>query len=182
MKGDTVDKYTASNGMVVTRDHNGDAVIGAGTNNISRFMKGGTALALAEFFQAERDEELGRWRWPYLSTLMVYRDGSPDDVMVVDEVRPDEPHRFSRDSVSFVGPFGGAARAYFEAHPERKPWEDAQPGEVWVLTVDGVESAFYPSKSMNRIFTAVAPATGNSGINFDWPEISDGRRIYPEPS
>ncbi len=28
-----------------------------------------------------------------------------------------------------------AARAYVEAHPEAKPWQDAKPGEVWVLTL-----------------------------------------------
>ena len=27
-----------------------------------------------------------------------------------------------------------AAAAYFQAHPERKPWEDAKTGEAWEIT------------------------------------------------
>ena len=30
-----------------------------------------------------------------------------------------------------------AARAYFKAHPARKPWHDAKQGEVWLLEIEG---------------------------------------------
>lgn len=35
-----------------------------------------------------------------------------------------------------------SAKRYFAAHPVQKPWETAQYGEVWVLTVGGVEAAY----------------------------------------
>lgn len=141
-------------------------------------------VALREFFQHERDEELGRWRWPKNPNVVVYLDGeaSRRSVTIVFEetggvvigmqekflaTAPDEFHE-SR----------AAARAYFEAHPERKPWEDAKPGDVWLLTIDGIESAYYPSKSLDRAFTPVAPNTGTTAVPMDWPEITTGRRIW----
>lgn len=66
-------------------------------------------------------------------------------------------------------------------HVERpKPWQSARPGEVWLLTLNGLESAFYPSKSLDRAFTPVAPNTGTTAVPMDWPEIESGRRIWPE--
>jgi len=84
------------------------------------------------------------------------------------------------DPLVIPGLDSDALREFFEHEANHKPWHDAKSGEVWVLTVDGVESAFYPSKSLDRCFTPVAPNSGTTAIPFDWPEITDARRIYPE--
>lgn len=189
-----MDTFTASNGGIVNVFPSGrmtitDHTIERLTENAVRtgrtaFLDAEMVPTLREFFRAERDEELGRWRYPEDHEWIVYPDG--EDQLGNRHVITFWEKNGRRDSIyedAIPGTLWGiVARAYFEAHPERKPWEDAKPGEVWALTVDGVESAFYPSKSMERIFTPVAPSTGNPGTPFDWPEITDGRRVYPEAS
>lgn len=178
-----MDKFTASNGITVrvesriTGDRRFLFEVGEVAGVVE--MTGPQMKALIETLDAERDEELGRWRWPFCSTLMVYRDESPDDVMVVDEVRPDEPHRFSRYSVSFDGPFGGAARAYFEAHPGRKPWEDAQEGEVWIVTPS---KAFTLGEQINYPAIFQAGMFRDHGGSWGPEDLTAARRIWPEVS
>src|SRR5690606_36610936 len=77
--------------------------------------------------------------------------------------------------------YPAAARAYFAANPVRRPWEDAQHGEVWAIRV-GEGNEF-----------AARVIRGTSGfprsVSFD-DEISygpragivSGRRICPEVS
>ena len=110
------DTFVASNGMTVERDHNLDVLIDRNTASVSLFMADGTALALREFFRHEEDERLGRWRWPLKPNYIVVSYG-PDDVGVFDEEALDEARIYARESVSFAGNFGGAAQAYFAAHP-----------------------------------------------------------------
>lgn len=113
------DSFTASNGMTVERDHNNDVVIDRSIGCASVFMADGTALALREFFQHERDEELGRWRWPENPDYVVYPRARA--VLVLSEstgvtLRAERGQFSAREATVF-----GAASAYFEAHPERKP-------------------------------------------------------------
>lgn len=134
--------------------------------------------ALAEFFQHKRDEELGRWRWPENPDYVVYPQhpeggGRPDSFRVLQE---STGYTWSYD-LEHLGDTEGvpwdAARAYFDAHPEPKPWHYAKPGEAWIITVDGKDYAVVSGES--NFFES---------SEFCWrhsdPEITAGRRIYPE--
>lgn len=93
--------------------------------------------ALREFFRAEEDERLGRWRWPENSEFAVYpsylykHPADADEVNVVNTSNG-ASHRVKRgDPPRLFGYFSEAGQAYFDAHPEPKPWHNAQPKEVW---------------------------------------------------
>ncbi|MDR7189743.1 hypothetical protein J2Y46_002569 [Microbacterium sp. BE35] len=119
--------FTASNGVQIT-DRGGSLFIGS----TILFGAGSThGPALAEYFRAKEDERLGRWRWPENPEYVVYpapRDGTKQadfDAFVVDEalgasgeyVRADD----DGNSIVLASPLTLAARAYFAAHPVRKP-------------------------------------------------------------
>lgn len=134
--------------------------------------------ALAEFFLHERDEELGRWRWPENPDYVVYPQhpeggGRSDSFRVFQE---STGYTWSYD-IEHLGDTEGvpwdAARAYFEAHSEPKPWHHAKPGEAWVITVAGKDYA-----------VVSGAATFFEPTEFCWahsdPGITAGRRIWPE--
>ncbi|SDG22759.1 hypothetical protein [Microbacterium sp. 77mftsu3.1] len=136
---------------------------------------GDDVQALREFFRAEEDERLGRWRWPYEGNrhIVVYPiQQNPDRVLVIDEAagtasyrdRGEQDDRFKTAETE-------AAAAYFDAHPESKPWHDAKIGEVWILTIDGDESpvAFRPGLASHM-----------DGRRADVDHATAGRRIWPE--
>ncbi len=133
---------------------------------------------LKQFFQNERDRQLGRWRWPDKPDYVVYPSElyltppSADLVTVFNE-RTGQSAHCRREDDGNSGHFSLAARAYFAAHPEPKPWHDAKPGEVWALIVDGVEKAFTLHGDLYR--------TGNlHDIEQTDGHITSGRRIWPE--
>lgn len=86
--------------------------------------------ALAEHFQAARDTELGRWRWPEYPEYVVYPEADPDSVLVFDEATGAN-WKVDRALNQAGNYLHAAARAYWAAHPEPKPWHSAKPGEVW---------------------------------------------------
>ena len=133
------------------------------------------AEALREFFQAERDKALGWWR---ASPEYVVKPSTGDDglesrsVTVLNE-------RLGITTTVWEGvdrrsAYGTAARAYFAAHPEQKPWHDAAPGEVWVLTMEGEERPAIVTEDGN--FEAPLPLFL---VNTQSVRITAGRRIYP---
>lgn len=96
--------------------------------------------ALREFYQHEGDQERGRWRWPEHPDFVVYPKG--DGWIVLSEVSANSKHYSHREHASIGSSLlTQAMRAYFEAHPERKPWHDAKPWETWVFTIDGGEQS-----------------------------------------
>ena len=136
---------------------------------------------LREYFQAERDEQLGRWRDPEIPDMVVYPH---DDVTitVLDEV---DGKRFwwtrgdELDAHQERFPGFDTARAYFAAHPEPKPWDAAKPDEVWALTINNDreevfrcgEKGLYSLKTGNPI---------GSLLSCSHNKITAGRRIWPE--
>ena len=136
---------------------------------------------LREYFQAERDEQLGRWRDPEIPDMVVYPH---DDVTitVLDEV---DGKRFwwtrgdELDAHQERFPGFDTARAYFAAHPEPKPWDAARPDEIWVLTINNDteevfrcgERGLYSLKTGNPI---------GSLLSCSHNKITAGRRIWPE--
>lgn len=163
-------EFTASNGLRIERDD--DAVrIHHGYGFLDHHaISAAEAQALREFFQHERDAELGRWRWPENPDYVVYQADS-GRVRVLRE-SDGKSGVWSRAQKNDGWMFAQPAIAYFDAHPETKPWHDAQEGEVWVITVRGEE---YPA-----IFQADAFRDG--GGSWAMEDITAGRRIYPEVS
>lgn len=142
--------------------------------------------ALREFFRAEEDERLGRWRWPENPDYVVYLVGD-DIVDVLRESSVSDEHRgpgrqagITRDAArtwdnDYSQNFFRAARAFFDAHPEPKPWHDAEPEEVWILTIDGEEVLALIDE--DREFHHRSQRRFRSVLD---ESITAGRRIWPE--
>ena len=139
-----------------------------------------TTEALRAFFQAERDEELGRWRDLEDPNMVVYPiQGKLDGVWVVDEgdgagyaIRTGWKHALPHCMYE-------AAERYFAAHPEPKPWEKARPGcdEIWVLTIHGCEQPVYVTEFCGEPAFQVP---GGGTMSLSHGAITAGRRIWPE--
>lgn len=160
--------------------------LGVNTLTEDDFINEEDKLALRELFQHQRDEELGRWRWPERPDYLVYPVGEG----VVDVIRersisdvtpgPGRQQGVTRDSAynwdkAYSKTFYNAARAYFDAHPISKPWHDAKPGEVWVFdwACDQDVAKLEPSGQWRK-FDGEAITTG------DMSYVTAARRIYPE--
>lgn len=187
--------FTASNGIGVEINDEEQIVFAVGNRPITPIWTNSSELkALREFFRAEEDERLGRWRWPDNPAIVIYRYSET----YVRVVREDDGtgEDFYRSGVeanrgrSFPSDNLRAAMWYFDAHPEPKPWHDAKPGETWRLTVNdrspleidltfnviGVEGVI-PSRFAR-------PQVGGEQMEYplDSPAITAGRRIWPEVS
>lgn len=139
-------EFTASNGIKIKVISDGQAeIVYPRTDNDSRVLvtwaRPDEMKALREYVRHERDKELGRWRWPENPDFTVYSED--DGVHIVANETTGLSLMATRAGVvHYRDEYAEAARAYFEIHPERKPWHDAKTGEVWVITVDGDESAW----------------------------------------
>ena len=167
--------YTASNGvgLTITRDRTVRWRPGIPEDLVSS--------ALREYFQAERDEELGRWRDPEEPDYVAYPRPDLDDgdgrcVLVLDELSG--ATRTDWEQIALPGP----ADRYFTAHPlpepEPKPWLEAEHEEIWVITANGDTGPALATTSHRR-GTNLAFQTAN-GTLLDATEIT-GRSIWPEP-
>lgn len=184
--------FTASNGIGVEINDEEQIVFAVGNRPITPIWTNSSELkALREFFRAEEDERLGRWRYPGDPDFVVYGLDGEQAVRVIRESTA-VSFDYLRDEhrSSIPNAFAAAAYAYFDAHPERKPWHDAKPGETWRLTVNdripleidltfnviGVEGVI-PSRFAR-------PQVGGEQMEYplDSPAITAGRRIWPEVS
>ncbi|WP_295821606.1 hypothetical protein [uncultured Microbacterium sp.] len=182
--------FTASNGVTIAKyTNNGDGrddLVEIVARDGSRmadwdYLDRHDMQALREFLQAEADERLGRWRWTENPDYVVYPSAlyltpSNNDLAQVVNEANGQCHRVRRDDPdSLFGLFSEAGAAYFDAHPEPKPWHDAKPREVWVLThVKDETSAFIVDG--NRF------ESGSWSLPLDASSITAGRRIWPEVS
>ena len=135
---------------------------------------------LREYFQAERDEQLGRWRDPENPDMVCYPvAGDLDAVWVMYEGDGSRYHatrtRRERLHPHYVSE---AAGRYFQAHPEPKPWDTARPDDLWVLSDGDREEVFrcgehglYQLKTGNPL---------GSLLSCSHNKITAGRRIWPE--
>ncbi len=138
------DTFTARNGRKIECDPVRDEtrVVENQNNMLENFdyLNSRDMDALREFFLHERDKELGRWRWPENPDYVVYPSEvylTPPDagLVTVFNERTGQASHCRRESDGSSGHFSLAARAYFAAHPEPRPWHDAKPGELWSVTV-----------------------------------------------
>lgn len=134
-----MNEYVASNGAKFEEQPNGAIVFTGGILDPRTELSPGMVFGLREVFQYERDEELGRWRWPENPDYIVKHD--PLGVRIAHVLHePSFAARVVRPGDEIVGvgtrrdvEFLNAARAYFENHPEPKPWHLAKPEEVWLM-------------------------------------------------
>ena len=98
--------------------------------------------ALRAFFQAERDDALGRWRDTENVDMVVYRSPEYDDddgrcILLLDETTGVVDREW--EQIDSPGP----VRRYFAAHPEPKPrppfaaYVDKNGSAVWVTDENG---------------------------------------------
>ena len=157
--------FTSSNGIELNKYGNATSTPpGGGREEVLEARK--------EFFQHLRDKELGRWRDPEAPNFVVYpsTSGNPNRIRVVDETTS-HSGAYSRDKTDYTD-YGNTAERYFEAHPVN-PWSLPEKGEMWVLTHNGVTSAYlYGEGSLfrNDHMPALLPTDSN---------ITDGYRIWP---
>ncbi|WP_144834057.1 hypothetical protein [Microbacterium sp. BH-3-3-3] len=186
--------FTASNGIEVGITPDGFSQLNLNPkgnrivfgSSVSSFSPDTTA-ALREFFQAEADERLGRWRWPQNPQWVLYPD-EDGDVVAMDESTGQSTSLLTRLTVSRFPNAEGcpAARAYFDAHPEPKPWQQAEAGELWELTVEGVTRTYasIASTGQNDVYIRFFPTHEVNAVTLGTkaPVISAGHRIFPEVS
>ena len=136
--------------------------------------------ALRAHLQAERDIELGRWRDPQDPDWICYGRGSSRDTVDVINEYDGLPYRRDRDQVAYSdAEFSEVAQRYFDTHPNPKPWDTAQPDEVWALTINNDreevfrcgERGLYQLKTGNSLGSLLS-----CGSN----KITAGHRIWPE--
>lgn len=139
------------------------------------------ARALKYVFQDQKDIDLGRWRSEVKGWMVVYPQVGSDLVLVLNEL-DGTTRLFERDEVArgqvILNDYEHTARAYYNAHPLPKPWQNAKNNEVWELEFsDGTKGAFI----MNATHLAGA-VFGNAETylltNSD--NIVGGKRLYPQ--
>ena len=140
---------------------------------------------LRAFFQAERDEELGRWRDPENPDWVVYRANSGDAAYMFNEREGGASQYWTRGTAESHDPaYTGysasyyIAGRYFAAHPKPNPWHAARPGEVWALTISREE--LLCRSNSDGDFTPVFGHHHWVTISNGSREITAGRRIWPE--
>ena len=118
--------FTASNGIRVRLGEVGNVLAVVGATGREHTAVGALyAVAIREFFRLEEDERLGRWRWPENENYVVYletpgndwvRVWSESNALMVRVNREKALHNYVDRTI-----YENAARAYFDAHPIRKP-------------------------------------------------------------
>lgn len=132
-------EFTAKNGLLVRPCPNGGVEVGR--PGYRDYTPPEATFALEEFFQAKRDADLGRWRYPLEPDYVVYLDagtiyvlresgGGEVGIRTFDASKRDKSRRAPNA-------YHAAAAAYLDAHPERKPWHNAVHGEFWRVVHTG---------------------------------------------
>jgi hypothetical protein len=175
--------FTASNGLKIhlTNAYKTGYTVHPGKTASSSYLSFEEMVAWREFFRAERDEELGRWRSPQYPDYVVY-PVDENTVRVSNETNGFASKRLRSeiydtpqecfDTPEYV------ALAYFDAHPEPKPWHDAKPGQVWALTLeddDGSITEMAAFKDGEGLWRSVL----SQSVIQD-PFITEGHLIWPE--
>ena len=173
--------YVADNGASVHLDSNGRMTFRRDSPLCVNTLEAFWVQAAREFFQAERDEELGRWRDPENPDCICYPvAGDPDDIWVVYE-GSGLAYMRERNQAFYAGnKFSEVARRYFAAHPEPKPWEGAEPGEFWILTVDEKTNPYKIWTDTQRVRRFERVERPYTAISLNDPRITAGRRVWPE--
>lgn len=177
-------EFTASNGVAIHELAQGIGFTLPGRSMISNYGIGADKVAaLREFFRHDADERFGRWRWSESPDYVCYgHDGS---VFVMDERTGRQALLHRGHVIPGLPEHSAVAVAYFEAHPEPKPWGMAAEGDIWeldgtqylaVIDTDG-ETAAGPRFFR---FPLVRPAHPDWSPGRFPSEFSMGFRVWPE--
>lgn len=132
-----METFEASNGVPVRRTttgtlsftRNGSLDLGALTG-----ISASQEEALREFFQHERDKELGRWRSKVNPEWVGYENG-PDEAVLIHELSG-VVHDIKRGNVFPNSTLlASVSTEYFAAHREPKPWMEVPEG-VYAMRPD----------------------------------------------
>jgi len=188
----SAERFTASDGYYIER---GDLRRPDGAL-LFNVLKTETAVALIEYGAhkalADRDTALGRWRSVKQPGYVAYDhgDGRARLLRELDGVS----YSFTRESSSVrYGetcaelPFLVVAAEFFAAHPvaEPKPWEHAEPGQLWMLIAEGVENEYATilggrSVAESHLYFVPTRAVTLVKLGLTATVITAGRRIFPE--
>lgn len=178
--------FQSSEGYTVLRAEDGGVVA---LTPLGTKMTGGgpIAKALGEYVDhltALHDTELGRWRWPENPDYVVYTDAIPGGHRVLRESDgASVAEGISRSHPRTNNYFSQAAWAFFDAHPEPTPWDDAKVDEIWAVTLHGTEKLCRVVKPAfhDDIPIAFLPIDAHGATWFKpSPSITAARRIWPE--
>lgn len=140
-----------------------------------------------EAIRAFEDERLGRWRHPDYPHIFAKKDSSDDWVGVVKDNEEGLAYgQFKRGVRGTTDPMAIVAAAYFAVHPGSKPWHDAKPGEVWLLTTKNVDDRWNPTafcvaeRDYDIVFRPTEPEYSVTYMGVGATAITNARRIYPE--
>ena len=136
--------------------------------------------ALRAFFQAERDEQLGRWRDPENPDIVCYPVACDLDAVWVMYEGDGSRYYVTRTDWERIRPHyvSETAGRYFAAHPKPKPWDDAEEGDIWVLTIDNdTEEVFRCGE--NGLYSLKTGNPLGSLLSCGSNKITAGHRIWP---
>ena len=153
-----------------------------------------TTEALREYFQAERDEELGRWRDPENPNMIAYEGvRAGHAVLRVMSESGGRSYSFfslkeaqrtaSSDYVSDLERLTAeSAIRYYTAHEPDPEWWSAKPGEVWVISFEDAEylGKDTPACVRKGPYKEAVFDVGAIYIEPTNSAITAGRRIWPE--
>ncbi|MGL4998182.1 MAG: hypothetical protein ACRC5T_04375 [Cetobacterium sp.] len=170
-----IDGFTASNGWVV---QNGDLCNPSGDSEASNTWDGWAAMR--EYFIAEHDAQMKRWRSKLKPEFVVYLKVDEDgDHVMFDESNPTE-HEVQYFNSREKHKAGTVEHEFFTTADIPKAWHFAVEGEVWMLEVDSE-----PEKA----YMVQASTAGLGGFDFYSPSIQCGTkytgiksayRLFPE--
>lgn len=172
------ESFTASNGLTLSLGPTSIGAADACFGIVLDFPSGKLVSdddflqAMQEWMQHRRDIELGRWRDPAAPHRVVYPKGRPHPeyrryVRVVDELTGLQREWTDNDAVECP-----TARAWFAAHPEQRPWEDAKAGSFWNLTPTS-------STALHAIAHGDGTFTDHNGASWQAVEILDAIQLNP---
>lgn len=171
-------QFQARSGRTIKVGEDGTLIF----DHVHGYLNPDSAMDAEEFFQAKHDEDLGRWRYPS-DPEWVVRDGGVSHVgrvAIVLNERTFEQTTFTRSSATGESAKHGAARAYFEAHPERKPWHDAKVGQVWAIRMDPEAPEFAVHVVAGMRGPRFQTAGEASMITLDYSGIVSARLVFDE--
>jgi hypothetical protein len=173
-------KFQAHSGRTVRVGDDGTVMF----DKANGYLSPESAMDAEEFFQAKRDRELGRWRDPLNPDYVVYLVPSDDMVRVLDE-RDGMQITALRADVRGFEPSGSTrglfkvAWNFFDAHPVRQPWDDAKPGEIWAVSVEGQEM-FAVHAVAGFLGEVVFKSVEGTNVNMRSSAYTVARKIWPE--